>query len=98
MRGREAMADIEGKKSWWLDDAAKLAREFPYTCHKPSSVAVRMLKPKDEAKLIFRFDGDDPGVPNAERMWVGITGISGRSGVRVRRGQRPIRSGTRCIG
>ena len=69
---------MKDKKSWWLDDAAKIAREFPYTFHKPSSRAVGMLKPKDEVKLIFRFDSDDPGVPNAERMWVEITGTSGR--------------------
>lgn len=68
---------FKGKKSWWLDDAQKLAREYPYTFHKPSSKAVRLLRPKDEVKLIFRFDSDNPEAPNAERMWVEIKKISG---------------------
>ncbi len=71
------MRSIETKKSWRLDDAQKLADEFPYTFHKPSSEAVRLLQAEDEAKLIFRFHSDAADVPNAERMWVEIKERSG---------------------
>jgi hypothetical protein len=70
---------LKGKRSWWLADAQKLADDFPYTFHKPSSEAVQMLKPEDGVKLIFRFDSDDPEAPNAERMWVEITKVSDRT-------------------
>ena len=63
------------KKSWRLSDAQKLADEYPYTFHKPSSQAVALLKPGDEVKLIFDFESNDPDAPNAERMWVEIKGI-----------------------
>ena len=66
------------KQSWWLADAQKLADEYPYTFHKPSLQAVALLKPADEVKLIFQFRSDDPEAPNAERMSVEITKISGR--------------------
>lgn len=69
---------LRRKRSWWLADAQKLADEYPYTFHKPSSKVVGLLKSADEAKLIFRFDSDDPEAPNAERMWVEITKTSGR--------------------
>jgi hypothetical protein len=69
---------VKGNRSWWLADGQRLADDFPYTFHKPSSEAVRLLKPEDEVKLIFRFDSDDPEAPNAERMWVEITEISGQ--------------------
>lgn len=69
---------VKGNKSWWLDDGQKLVDEYPYTFHKPSSEAVQMLKPKDEVKLIFRFDSEDPEAPNAERMWVELTEIDGQ--------------------
>ena len=69
---------LKGKKSWWLADAQKLADDYPYTFHKPSSEAVQLLKPEDGVKLIFRFDSDDPEAPNAERMWVEITKVSDR--------------------
>ena len=36
-----------------------------------------MLQPGDQAKLIFRFESDDPDAPNAERMWVEIKSTSG---------------------
>lgn len=72
------MRRMKGKRSWWLADAQKLADEFPYTFHKPSSEAVQALKSSDEVKLIFRFDSDDPEAPNAERMWVEILKISDR--------------------
>ncbi len=66
------------RKSWRLDDAQKLADEFPYTFHKPSSEVIRTLQPNDEAKLIFRIHSEDPDTPNAERMWVEITELAGR--------------------
>jgi len=68
---------VRSKQSWWLTDAARLADKHPYTFHKPSSEAVALLQASDEAKLIFRFDSDDPESPNAERMWVEIKQVSG---------------------
>lgn len=68
---------FKGKKSWWLDDAQKIAEENPYTFYKPSSEAVQLLRPEDGVKLIFRFDSDDPESPSAERMWVEVKKISG---------------------
>jgi len=66
-------------RSWRLSDAQKLAEEYPYTFHKPSSQAVGLLKPGDEVKLIFEFRSDDPDAPGAERMWVEIKEISGKT-------------------
>jgi len=65
-----------GDKSWWLSDAQELADEFPYTFHKPSPEAIALLQVGDGVKLIFRFESNDPEAPNAERMWVEITGTS----------------------
>lgn len=62
-------------KSWKLEDAQKLADEFPYTFHKPSKEVVSQLKAKNQAKLIFEFESDDPDAPRAERMWVEITEV-----------------------
>ena len=66
------------QKSWWLGDAQQRAAENPYTFHKPSPEAIELLKPKDEAKLIFEFKSDDPEAPGAERMWVEITEVTAR--------------------
>lgn len=63
------------KKTWALSDAQALADEFPYTFHKPSPEVVSSLNPKNQVKLIFSFDSDDPEVPSAERMWVDIKSI-----------------------
>ena len=62
-------------KTWMLSDAQALADELPYTFHKPSPEVVSKLKPKNQAKLIFSFDSDDPEAPSAERMWVDIKSI-----------------------
>ena len=62
-------------RSWKLEDAQKIADEFPYTFHKPSKEVVSQLKAKNQAKLIFEFESDDPEAPRAERMWVEITKI-----------------------
>jgi hypothetical protein len=62
-------------KSWKLEDAQRIADEFPYTFHKPSKEVVSQLKKGNQAKLIFEFESDDPNSPRAERMWVEITGI-----------------------
>ena len=68
---------FQKKKSWWLADAQKLADEYPYTFHKPSRQAVALLRPADEVKLIFQFEGNASDAPSAERMWVDITKIAG---------------------
>ncbi len=60
-------------KSWNLENAQKIADEFPYTFHKPSKEVVSKLKDGNQAKLIFEFESDDPEAPRAERMWVEIT-------------------------
>jgi hypothetical protein len=62
-------------KSWKLEDAQKIADEFPYTFHKPSNEVISKLKTKNQAKLIFEFESDDPKAPRAERMWVTITDV-----------------------
>lgn len=62
-------------KSWKLEDAQKLADEFPYTFHKPSKEVVSLLKAGNQAKLIFEFESGDPDAPRAERMWVDITEV-----------------------
>lgn len=62
-------------RSWKLEDAQKIADEFPYTFHKPSKVVVSQLKEGNQAKLIFVFESDDPEAPRAERMWVEITEV-----------------------
>ena len=65
------------KKSWKLEDAQKLADEFRYTFHKPSSEVVARLQTGNQAKLIFEFQSDDPDAPGAERMWVEIEEVRG---------------------
>lgn len=62
-------------RSWKLEDAQKLADEFPYTFYKPSKEVVSQLKAENQAKLIFEFESDDPEAPRAERMWVEITEV-----------------------
>ncbi|MBX2837769.1 MAG: DUF2185 domain-containing protein [Gammaproteobacteria bacterium] len=62
-------------RSWKLEDAQKLADEYPYTFHKPSKEVVSQLKAENQAKLIFEFESDDPEAPGAERMWVEITEV-----------------------
>ena len=62
-------------RSWKLENAQKIADEFPYTFHKPSNEVVSQLKSGNQAKLIFEFESDDPESPRAERMWVEITDV-----------------------
>jgi len=62
-------------RSWKLEDAQKLADEFPYTFHKPSQEVVSQLKANNQAKLIFKFESNDQEGPRAERMWVEITEV-----------------------
>tara|TARA_R110001592_G_scaffold97519_1_gene279368 strand:+ start:2648 stop:3259 length:612 start_codon:yes stop_codon:yes gene_type:complete len=64
------------EKSWQLENAQKIADEFPYTFYKPSPQVIAQLEPGNQVKLIFSFDSDDPDAPQAERMWVEITGKS----------------------
>ena len=70
------------EKSWELENAQRIAEEFPYTFYKPSKEVVSQLRPGNQAKLIFEFNSDDPEAPRAERMWVEITEVndSGFSG------------------
>ena len=60
-------------RSWNLENAQKIADEFPYTFYKPSGEVVSQLKVGNQVKLIFEFESDDPEAPRAERMWVEIT-------------------------
>lgn len=64
-------------KSWKLENAQKIADDFPYTFYKPSKEVVSQLKPGNQVKLIFEFETDDPEAPRAERMWVEITDVAG---------------------
>lgn len=63
------------EQSWKLEDAQKLAEEFPYTFYKPSHEVISQLKPGNQVKLIFKFSSVDPEAPCAERMWVDITEV-----------------------
>lgn len=58
------------KQSWKLEDAQKIADEFPYTFYKPSKEVISQLTEGNIVKLIFPFESDDPEAPSAERMWV----------------------------
>ena len=62
-------------KKWSLEDAQKIADDFPYTFYKPSKEVVSLLQVGNQAKLIFEFESDDPENPRAERMWVEITEV-----------------------
>ena len=64
------------EKSWQLENAQKIADEFPYTFYKPSRQVIAQLEPGNQAKLIFSFDSDESSAPQAERMWVEITEVS----------------------
>ena len=61
---------------WELQDAAKTARQHPYTFYKPSAEAVGNLAIGDHVKLIFTGEPANPDEPRAERMWVLITSIT----------------------
>jgi|GEM_PF-980014 len=73
---RLVVMELFSTRSWRLSDAQKLADEYPYTFHKPSSQGVEQLRPGDRIKLIFNFKTDDSEAPGAERMWVEIREIS----------------------
>jgi hypothetical protein len=67
---------IVQNRSWKLEDAQKIANEFPYTFYKPSEEVISQLKAGNQAKLIFTFESEDPEAPRAERMWVEITEVT----------------------
>ncbi|WP_242441730.1 hypothetical protein [Pseudoalteromonas piscicida] len=52
-------------RSWKLEDAQKIVDEFPYTFYKPSCEVVSQLQVGNQAKLIFKFESDDPEAPGA---------------------------------
>lgn len=55
--------------TWHLDNAEELASQYRYTFYRPSPSVLARIAPGDCVKLIFRFEGTDPGAPAAERMW-----------------------------
>ena len=59
-------------KSWSLEDAKKLADKFPKKFSKPSKEIITPLEKGHKAKLIFKFNGDDPETPGTEQLWVEI--------------------------
>ena len=65
----------ETDTSWNLDDARELAEAAPYTFYLPSTEVIRMLKPGDIVKLVFRCDVENEHGYTAERMWVRISRI-----------------------
>lgn len=62
-------------RSWELEDAERIADEFPYTFYKPSKEVVLQLRVGNLAKLIFEFESGNSEAPRAERMWVKITKV-----------------------
>ena len=59
-------------KSWNLEEAHKLADEFPNTVFKPSKEVIEPLEKGSKVKLIFNFKSDDPNIPSTEQLWVEI--------------------------
>lgn len=59
-------------KSWSLEDAQKLAEEFPKTFSKPSKEVIAPLEKGNKVKLAFKFKNDDPEIPGTEQLWVEI--------------------------
>lgn len=59
-------------KSWYLEDAQKLAEEFPYTNSELSKKSIESLEKGNKAKLIFKFKRDDSEIPSTEKLWVEI--------------------------
>ncbi len=60
-----------------MEDAQKIADEYPYTFYKPSKQVISQLQVGNQVKLIFEFQSDDPKAPRAERTWVKITSFDG---------------------
>jgi len=61
--------------SWHLTDASGLAEKYRYTFFKSGAAEIAQVKPGENVKLIFAFKSDDPGAPDAERMWVIVDSI-----------------------
>ena len=59
-------------KSWSLEDAQTLVKEFPNTFSKPAREALEPLEKGHKAKLIFSFKNERPELPNSEQLWVEI--------------------------
>ncbi|MES2205530.1 MAG: DUF2185 domain-containing protein [Pseudomonadota bacterium] len=76
-------------KSWHLEDAQKLAEQYPYTFHKPSKQVIFQLEVGSLVKLIFKFESNDPEAPSAERMWVQIIEVT-KTGFRGLLDNEPI--------
>lgn len=70
------IGEIVKNRSWELENAQKIADDYPYTFYKPSKEVVSQLKAGNQAKLIFEFESKDPEAPRAERMWVEITEVT----------------------
>ena len=59
-------------KSWKLEEAQKLANEFPNKFTKPSKKAIEPLEKGHKAKLLFSFETDKHESPSSEQLWVEI--------------------------
>lgn len=59
--------------NWDLENVRETAKAHS-DFELPSENDVKSLVPGDFAKLLFRFPQPDRHHPNAERMWVNITG------------------------
>ena len=59
-------------KSWTIQEAQELATEFPATFKKPSIEALEPLEKGHKAKLSFKFNNDEPGIPSSEHLWIEI--------------------------
>jgi hypothetical protein len=63
--------------TWRLKDATAVAAAHKYTFYKASPAEIAQVRPGENVKLIFMFDSDDPGAPEAERMWVLVDEVLG---------------------
>ena len=59
-------------RSWNLDDAQKMAHEFPNKFTTPSKEHLEPLEKGSKVKLLFRFKSNDPRIPHVEKLWVEI--------------------------
>ena len=59
-------------KSWHLEEAQTLFEEQPTTFTKPSKQALEPLEKGHKAKLSFKFDNEEPGIPSSEHLWIEI--------------------------
>lgn len=57
-------------KSWYLEDARRLAEEQPNSFTKLSKEVLEPLEKGHKVKLIFNYESNEPKNPSSEQLWV----------------------------